>query len=237
MRLDAHFARPSGAGRVPGLVLCHGFPAPPLGSSAAGATFPELADRITSTCGWAVVTFTFRGAAASEGDFSIRGWLADLRTAVDHLAAQDDVSGVWVAGASLGGTLAICHAATDERVRGVATLGALASLRGWAREGKGFLEHCREIGLIADDEFPPDVDAWIREIAELDPLAAATRLGARPFLILHGSADDVVPVADARALAAANPAAELRVIAQAGHRLRHDPRALALLLGWLTRQA
>ena len=31
--------------------------------------------------------------------------------------------------------------------------------------------------------------------------------------------------------------AELRIIAGAGHQLRHDPRAVAVLLGWLDRQA
>jgi putative redox protein len=30
--------------------------------------------------------------------------------------------------------------------------------------------------------------------------------------------------------------ADLRFIAGAGHRLRHDPRAVAVLLGWLDRQ-
>jgi putative redox protein len=37
-------------------------------------------------------------------------------------------------------------------------------------------------------------------------------------------------------LAEAHGAAELRVINGAGHRLRHDPRAIALLMGWLDRQ-
>jgi putative redox protein len=35
---------------------------------------------------------------------------------------------------------------------------------------------------------------------------------------------------------AAGPTAELRVVHAAGHRLRHDPRAIAALLGWLDRQ-
>ena len=34
----------------------------------------------------------------------------------------------------------------------------------------------------------------------------------------------------------AHGAAELRLIPGAGHRLRHDPRAVAVLLGWLDRQ-
>jgi putative redox protein len=43
-------------------------------------------------------------------------------------------------------------------------------------------------------------------------------------------------VADSRMLAEAHGDAELRVIPGAGHRLRHDPRAIAILMGWLDRQ-
>ncbi|MFZ4584493.1 MAG: alpha/beta hydrolase family protein [Acidimicrobiia bacterium] len=238
LKLAAHFARPATSSRAPGLVLCHGFPQPPLGSSAAGRTYPQLADRIARDCGWSVLTFTFRGAGTSEGNFSIDGWLADVATAVDVLAGRDDVSDVWIAGSSLGGALALCHAATDARVRGVATIGAPASLRGWAKEGRAFLDFSREIGLIHDAAFPPDPDLWVKELHALDPIAAAAKIPPRPYLILHGADDEVVPVADARALAAAaEGSAELRVVPRAGHRLRHDPRGVALLLGWLEQQA
>ena len=53
---------------------------------------------------------------------------------------------------------------------------------------------------------------------------------------MHGDDDDEVPVAEARLLAAAHGSAELHIVEGAGHRLRHDPRALAVLLGWLDRQ-
>src|ERR1043165_3862754 len=48
--------------------------------------------------------------------------------------ARGDVSGVWIAGFRLGGTLAIVTAAGDERVLGIATFAAPASLRKWVRE-------------------------------------------------------------------------------------------------------
>jgi fermentation-respiration switch protein FrsA (DUF1100 family) len=58
----------------------------------------------------------------------------------------------------------------------------------------------------------------------------------RPLLIVHGANDDVVPITDARELAdAARPTAELRILVGAGHMLLHDPRAIALLLGWFDR--
>jgi putative redox protein len=56
------------------------------------------------------------------------------------------------------------------------------------------------------------------------------------MLIIHGDEDESVPISDARQLAQAHGAAELRILPGAGHRLRHDPRVVAILLGWLDRQ-
>ncbi len=236
--LDAHLSRPAGIARVPGLVLCHGFPSGPRGAATAGITYPELGLRLTRETGWAVLTFNFRGTGVSGGNFSIDGWRADVAAAVDMLAARDDVSGVWMAGASTGGALAVVHSADDERIRGVAILGSPATLRHWVGDAAAFLVHARNIGIIRDPAFPPDPVAWAAAIASLDPLAAATRLAPRSLLIVHGSDDEVVPIVDARAYAAAAAGhAELRIVQAGGPRLRHDPRAVATLIGWLARQS
>jgi putative redox protein len=232
--LAAHLARPATTAAVPALVLCHDFPMPPRGSLASGLTFPELADRIARDVGWLVFTFNFRGTGGSEGDFSVGGWLADQRMAVELLSARDEVNGVWIAGTGAGGTLALCTAAADERVRGVATISSQANLRDW--DTNRFVEHCRRMGVLRTPGAPADVSAWQREIAEIDAVAAAGKLAPRPLLVLHGSEDDVAPLDDARLLADAHGDAELRIVATAGRRLRHDPRAVASLLGWLDRQ-
>ncbi len=64
---------------------------------------------------------------------------------------------------------------------------------------------------------------------------AARRFAPRPLLVMHGDDDESVPTSDARQLADAHGSAELSLLAGAGHRLRHDPRAVAVLLGWLDR--
>jgi len=237
LRLSAHFARPPGVARVPSLLVLPGFPRGAGGAAALGNTDATLCDRVAREAGWAGLTFTFRGTGPSEGDFSIDGWLADVRAAVDALDARRDVTGVWIAGFRLGGTLAIVTAASDERVRGLATFAAPASLRTWVREPAWFLEYARRTGVLRSVGYPPDPAAWIRAIANLDPIEAARQVSPRSWLLVHGSADDVVPVDDARHLAdAAGTGAELRIVANGAHRLRHDPRAIAALLGWLDHQ-
>ncbi|HEX2274099.1 MAG TPA: alpha/beta fold hydrolase [Acidimicrobiales bacterium] len=222
----------------PALVLCHGFPAGPGGAATSGQTYPELADYLAAETGWVVLTFNFRGTGESPGDFSLGGWLDDLRAAIDHLLATERVSGVWVAGSSTGGALAICEAAEDERVRGVATLAAPATFSGWAEDPEGFLAHARAIGVVSDPDHPRDPGAWARELTEIRPISVVAKIPPRPLLLVHGSEDETVPLDDARALAeAAGETAELRVVNQAGHRLRHDPRAVAVLMGWLEQQA
>jgi len=227
---------PKGASAPPGLVLCHGFPVGAGGAANSGRTYPAFADRLAAETGWVVLTFNFRGTGESEGDFSLAGWLADVWAAVDRLV-DEGISGVWLAGSSTGGALALCEAAEDPRVRGVASLAAPATFDVWAAHPRRFLEEARQIGVISDRSFPPDVDAWGRELGEIRALDAVARIPPRPLLIMHGTDDDTVPVQDARTLATAvDGAADLRLIHGAGHRLRQDPRAVAFLLGWMERQ-
>ena len=241
LTLHGHLARPprpqGATGPLPGLVLCHGFPSGPQGAATAGESYPELADRLAAQAGWAVLAFNFRGTDGSEGDFSLGGWLTDLRRATEHLLVSGEVDGVWLAGFSTGGALALCAAGEDERVRGVAAFAAPAEFGQWADDPEAFLEHARSVGVVRSDPFPPSMPDWSRELREIRPVALVSKVPPRPVLLVHGSEDDTVPVMDARALAdAADGQAELRVIAGAGHRLRHDPRAIAVLLGWLETQ-
>lgn len=240
LKLAGYLASPAskGSGAAPfGLVLCHGFPAGPDRAATSARTYPAFADRLAAETGWVVLTFNFRGTGASEGNFSLAGWLADVGAAVDQLL-DEGVSGVWLAGSSTGGALAICHAARDRRIRGVASLSAPATFDVWAAHPRRFLEHARQMGAISDRSFPPDVDTWGREFSDIRPLDAVVRIPPRPLLIMHGTDDDNVPLQDARTLATAvDGKADLRLIHGAGHRLRQDPRAVAFLLGWMERQA
>jgi putative redox protein len=238
LTLAGHLARPQvRTGNIrPGVVLCHGFPATASEAAAAADTFGELADRIGAELGWLALAFACRGAGASEGEFSLRGWLDDVLAAADHLRREHDVTGVWLIGFGTGGSLAACATARDARIDGVALAAAPADFDDWAGHPRRLLEHARELGLIRTVSYPPSFDAWARELREIRAVASMPSVPPRPALVVHGSEDEVVPDFDARVLADAHGQAEMRIIAGAGHRLRHDPRAVAVLLGWLDRQ-
>jgi uncharacterized protein len=236
-RLERYLVAPIRPAEVgpPALLLCHGFPSGPLDARQSALTFPELCDRVAGSGVWAAMTFTFRGCGQSEGQFSALGWLADLKAAIDHLDEQVRPSSIFVVGASTGGSLALVTAADDPRISGIALLGARASFNEWIERPHKFLAHAREIGAIRDARFPAKVNTWASEFDKIRPLEAATRFAPRPLLVLHGSEDESVPSSDAWRFVEAHGLAEMRLVAGAGHRLRHDPRAIAVLLGWLDR--
>ena len=237
--LIAHVARPSGPGSrfgLPGVIILPGYPSGSDRGASAPATHPTLADRIANEMGWVALALNPRGTAGSSGNFSLAGWLADVVAAVDHLTRQERVNGVWLTGFGTGGAISICAGAVDLRVRGVAALAAPADFDDWASQPKHLLEHSRLVGIIRDPDFPPSMEEWTASLRTLRAADQAADLAPRALLVVHGSDDQLVPEADARAIVKQHGTADLRILRGAGHNLRQDPRAIAVLLGWLDRQ-
>jgi putative redox protein len=80
------------------------------------------------------------------------------------------------------------------------------------------------------------MESFSHPLREIQAVGCAAALAPRSLLVVHGSDDENVPVFDARVIADAHGEAELRIIPGAAHHLRHDPRAMAILLGWLDRE-
>jgi uncharacterized protein len=238
VELEGHLAQPSGArehGR-PGVVLCHGFPSGQVSARIVGGDLAELADRAAREMGWVALSFRFRGCGESTGDFSLASWVADARAAIGHLRDVGRPDSLWVVGFGTGGAVGLAAAVVEPDVAGAALLGTPADFDDWATHPDRLLAHAHAVGVIRRPTFPHDLDTWKAELRQIRASAAAESFGDRPLLVVHGSDDDLVPSFDGRIIADAHGDAELRIIDGAGHQLRHDPRALAILLGWLDRQ-
>jgi len=233
--LRFYAAGSSREGAAPLLLLCPELPTIEGTRGAFSLPYAAVADRVAQESGWRVVAPMFRGLGGSVGSFSGLGWLEDAATLVDaQIGARSELR---AAGFGFGAVVALALAASDPRVRGVASFAAPSGLAEWASDPVALAERCRSAGVV-EPGFPSDPRVWAAELLELEPLQAAGRLDGRQLLVVHGSADDAVPSGSARALFdAGGSRAELRMVLGAGHWLVADPRATATLIGWLERQS
>ncbi len=216
------------------LVLVHGLPrAMGMGRQAAGL-LPELAEHLANESGWIVATGTLSGVGGSTGTFSATQWRHDLNGILNRI--EEGERRISLAGFGFGGALALATAASDERVRGVATFATPAHLEAWCSSAADFHRAVQVAGVVADENDLLAPEALRDDVLAIDPISSIALIPPRRLLIGHGADDIEVPVSDARdLLASAEGRAELRIIQGAGHQLRADPRMVATLLGWLDR--
>lgn len=218
------------ASRRPAVVIVHGF----KGFKDWGM-FPPFAERC-ARAGFAAVSFNTSGSGVDDdGRFTLPdafrqntfgAELSDLQAVLAALAAGDlgvaSPSSVAVVGHSRGGGVGILAAARDPRITALVTWAAIASVQRWPapvraqwrRDGRLDVVNARTgevlaLGTAVLDEIEgpgaPDIEG----------AAAAVR---QPWLLVHGTADEAVPLAEGEALrAAAGGPVEWRPVEGAGH--------------------
>jgi len=226
-KLPGVLYRAAGAGPHPTALLLHGIPG--LEKSA------DLAYALRDV-GWNALIFHYRGCWGGEGDYTLAGILDDVQAALNTITnghwpvAPNRIAAI---GHGLGGWAAVVTAASrDSRIRAVATLGGAANLRTLpladqlAAEYAPFLRNITPKGLQSQ---------WRALGATYNPVDLVDLLTNCPLLIVHGSADAVVPLAQAMELKGRAPQAELIVMEGADHGFSQHRRSLAdAVLGWLT---
>lgn len=226
-----------GEARVPdnpagAVVICHGFK-----GFARFAFFPRLADKLAHA-GLTAVTFDFSGSGIGEDRENFTNQLAFTHNTftqelddIEAVVAEARLHG-WIAGGyglmghSRGGGMAILHAARDSDVKALVTWAAISHVNRWPPEQ---VADWRQRGLMdipnaRTGQTIPVSNELLREMEELGEtrlnIAAAAERVSAPWLILHGDADETVPVSEARHLAAiAGITKRLEVIEGGNHTL------------------
>lgn len=199
------FYRPARAG-LPILVFFHG--------NASDLEGGEYATRSLAAQGYGVMLPEYRGYGGNPGSPDEQGLYRDGEAALAWLAARGVPSNRIVAiGNSLGSGVAT-EMASRHRLAGLVLVSGFASLDRVA------LEHY------------PFVPARLLMLDRYDNLAKIPAI-ACPILLLHGTADTVVSVANSEALARAQPAATLQRVPGAGHELAFIDVAQLQILQWL----
>jgi fermentation-respiration switch protein FrsA (DUF1100 family) len=220
----------------PTVCVCHGIPAGIPDPADRG--YPLLAEQICHH-GFAVLIFNFRGSGASGGNLDILGWSRDLKAVIDYLCALPEVdrSRLCLLGFSAGAAVSLYVAAGDNRVSSVAACACPAEFTRLG-EPQFSIDHYRSIGAIRDKDFPPSTEEWLNGFRLVKPIDYVAKIFPRPLLLVHGSKDETVPLADAHRLYdRAGEPKKLVIVDGAGHRLRQNNEAMAIVLDWLKSHA
>jgi dipeptidyl aminopeptidase/acylaminoacyl peptidase len=203
---------PAGPDRGPGVVLVHGW------ESARDRTLPHA--QMLHAAGFHVLTLDVRGHGANGPEslpLSAGEYAADTRAAVRFLRTRPEVTSVGLLGHSMGGIGALVAAAGDPMIDAVVSVSAPSDP----------YRQTRQTFRLAHLPIPAPVAwplAWLTTHVYLRPrghtvasvsATRAVRQIAAPVMLVHGSDDRVVPLADHARLVAARGAGGTGAITEA----------------------
>ncbi len=219
----------------PALCICHGIPAVPPNPTNRGYTL--MAQRF-SHAGFATLIFNFRGTGRSEGNLDILGWSRDLQAAIDFLYGLKEVDKTHfhLLGFSGGAAVSVYTAAQDPRVSTVVTCACPADFHSLRQRETPLdsIQRFRQIGAIRDKDFPPSIEDWERGFETITPINWIDKISPRPLLLVHGDADELIPLEHAQKLyRKAKEPKELKIMPGVKHKMRLEKPAMDFVLDWL----
>ncbi len=187
--------------------------------------------------GYCCVIFNFRGCGLSEGSIDMLGWYNDLASVAERILDLPgiDPSSIHCIAFSAGGAVAAKLASREKYFRSLllmATPDDFADIL--PTDPLLVRQHFRNIGIIRDETFPPDLYSWYNDFLALKASKYISFISPQPVGIVHGDKDETVPPEHAGRLfaAACNPK-KLIMLENASHQLRRDPRTIQIIKDWL----
>jgi putative redox protein len=232
--------RPEAGGSLPGVVLGHCFTC-----SRHTGILRDMSEELTQA-GFIALRFDFSGNGQSQGAFSESTYskqISEMQAAMDRLG-QEGATWFGLAGHSLGAAVALLTAARDERVGAVCALAGRISGLGHRQflsaaqidelDRTGTVRfNSRGRALKLTEAFFADASQY-----KLSQVLADLQV---PMLVVHGDADEIIPVAEAHKARDANPdAVQLEILPGADHMFsdRRQRREFARkAAAWFRRQA
>lgn len=217
----------------PCVIMSHG-----LEGNKDGGKWLLLASRLY-LAGFSYLRFNYRGCGegrdTSEGRFedtTLSGRIQDYRAAIDFVQkTKADRNRLAVVGSSFGGTVAI--AAHDVRIKTMVTL---------AIPYKFMIPSDDQFKVYKDERYLELYSGrrlkrgFFTDISEYDVSGAVGKISC-PLLVIHGSADETVPLENARHLyEKAKEPKRLEIIEGGSHSLdesNHIGQVISLTSGWL----
>jgi len=215
-------------------ILCHGM------ESHKNSEKLIFFGRQLAQRGILTLRFDFSYVGESSGkfeDITYSGEVEDLRAAYE-LVRNRHSGKIAIFGSSMGGTVALMFAAAEPQVAAVATLAAPLHPENFPKRvlSPAGLERWRKRGYTRYNGQRLNL-SLLEDLESMDVPGAARSIQC-PVLILHGDADEVVPVAEAHELHGCLKNSQRLSILEGGDHRLSDPilmqGAMRQALDWLT---
>ncbi len=194
-----------------------------------------LADGLADA-GISALRFSFSGNGESEGAFTdstITKEVADLGSVIDVLSKYK----ICYVGHSMGGAVGVLRAASDERIEVLVSLAGMVHTKAFAdREFGGVIP---DKGFMWDEPDCPLSQKYMDDVATIDSVAKIASKFAVPWLLVHGSEDDIVPIQDSiDILNFANESTELLELPGVDHVFSDDgtPIMVEKVVAWVSQK-
>ena len=238
IRLNAQLDRPaSGAQKCPLVIVIHGF------TGHMEERHITAVSRMLNENGFATLRVDMYGHGHSDGEFrnhTLFKWLTNALTVVNYARSLDFVTDLYLLGHSQGGlTVMLAGAMVQDLIKGIIPMSPAAMIPEGARRGELLGQHFDPVNI------PDALAAWDNgelsgnyvRVAQTIRVEDAIDRFTKPVLIVHGDADEAVPVQYGIDAANRYANAELALIPGDDHCYNyHLDFAVEAVRAWITRQ-
>lgn len=177
-----------------------------------------------ANAGISALRFSFSGNGESEGAFTdstITKEVADLGSVLDTLRGYN----ICYVGHSMGGAVGVLRAAADERIQALVSLAGMVHTKAFAH--REFGDATPDAGFMWDEPDCPLSQVYVDDMATIESVAKNASQFAVPWLLVHGTEDDIVPIEDSHdILQYANEDTELLELPGVDHVFSGDGTAI-----------
>lgn len=190
---------------------------------------------VLSNDGISTLRMSFSGNGDSEGRFedsTISKEVEDLGCVIDAL----DGWNILYVGHSMGGAVGVLRATRDTRLAGLVSLAGMVHTKSFAQ--REFAEVTPNEGFMWDEPTCPLSRTYIDDIATIGTVVASAPSIQIPWLLVHGTEDDVIPLQDSLDIfERANEPKQLVKIEGADHVFsEHTPDMVKVVHEWVRKQ-